>query len=140
MDAHAVEDGPGLQAVSDLGDAAGGVQAAGHDLDAFRRGGGTVHGGESVAPSSQHLLGVAKAFGGVPAQGTGEEAVEAVAQRRVEAVEGDGGLVLGGDGVGDAVAEYGGAAGQHLVQRDGGGIPLGVQIPPRRSAVGQEGV
>lgn len=79
MDAHAIENVPGLQPVAQFGDATGTVETTGDHFDAVGIGCDTGHRLECLSPCAQHFLGVAKPFGDVAAHRSGEESGQAVA-------------------------------------------------------------
>jgi hypothetical protein len=95
---------------------------------------------EAVAPRAEHLLGVVEPLGDVPAEGLAEERGQPLPQARVEQLGIDGGLLVEMGRVGRAVAPPGKRPGRQLVQGDGRGVALGVEVPAGRLSQGQKRV
>ena len=96
--------------------------------------------GEDAAPGGEHLLGVVEAATIVPRQGLGEEGGHGLAQGGLEGLGIQADLVLDHRGVALAIAPHRQGAGGHLVEGDRGGEALGIGVPARGLAQGQEGV
>ena len=123
-------------------DGRGGQQGRVVRFVAFGRAGQTAGGrAEHRLPGLEHLLGVVEAFLRVAAERSAKEFGERFAEVRVvEPLGVDRGFAFHHGRIGLAVVPNGQVSRGHLVQRDGGREPFGVQIPARRLAQGQEGI
>ena len=142
--AHALQHVLGFEAVAQLGH--GGLRAG--------RGGngGQATGGRGVAgvgclacrkngaPGAEHVFGVVEPLAIVALEGLFKKPGEAFARDGVEYILLDGGFHVEHGGRGLAIAPHRGLAHGHFVERDGQGKALGIQVPARRFAQGQEGV
>ena len=126
---HAVEHITRLDAVAELGDGAAAVETAGDGFNAVLCDSAAIQWLERAPPFAEHVLGVAEALFSIPAQGLREKVPQPLAKRRIEAVRRNRGLVLSDEGLRRAIAPNWRDARNKLVQRNGGGVSLSMQIP-----------